>query len=71
MAEQIVFEMAVVVAVEHLDGSAVIAQYHDHQGKRRWVEHAFSDVDFNEVPMSDRSRQLRQVNFSTCYGFLG
>uniref|UniRef100_A0A7I4B4T8 1-alkyl-2-acetylglycerophosphocholine esterase n=1 Tax=Physcomitrium patens TaxID=3218 RepID=A0A7I4B4T8_PHYPA len=50
----------IVVAVEHLDGSAVIAQYHDHQGKRRWVEHAFSDVDFNEVPMSDRSRQLRQ-----------
>lgn len=53
--------MAVVVAVEHLDGSAVMAQYHDHKGKQRWVEHAFADVPFDDVPMSTRSGQLRQV----------
>lgn len=50
----------IVVAVEHLDGSAVIAQYHDHNGKRRWVEHAYSDIPFDDVPVSNRSAQLRQ-----------
>ncbi|KAG0575776.1 hypothetical protein KC19_5G030000 [Ceratodon purpureus] len=50
----------IVVDVEHLDGSAVMAQYHDHKGKQRWVEHAYSDIPFDDVPMSDRSAQLRQ-----------
>ena len=57
------FGMTVVVDVEHLDGSAAIAQYHDHKGKRRWVEHAYADIPFDDVPMSDRSAQLRQVRF--------
>lgn len=57
--------MAVVVDVEHLDGSAVIAQYHDHEGKQRWVEHKFSDIPFDDVPTSARSEQLRQVRYNT------
>lgn len=50
----------IVVDVEHLDGSAVMAQYHDHNGKRIWVEHFKSDIPFDDVPMSERSAQLRQ-----------
>jgi hypothetical protein len=57
-------EWAVVVDVEHLDGSAVVAQYHDQEGKRRWVKHAYSNIPFDDVPMSNRSEQLRQVRFS-------
>lgn len=53
--------MTVVVAVEHLDGSAVMAQYHDHRGKRKWVDHAFADKPFDDTPMAERSKQLRQV----------
>lgn len=56
--------MAVVVAPEHLDGSAGIAQYHDYNGKTKWVEHAFADVPFDDTPMTERSKQLRQVG--TC-----
>jgi platelet-activating factor acetylhydrolase len=53
--------MTVVVAVEHLDGSAVMAQYHDHRGKRKWVHHAFADKPFDDTPMAERTKQLRQV----------
>ena len=56
--------MTVVVAMEHLDGSAVIAQYHDHKGRRRWVEHAYANVPFDDVPMADRTKQLRQVGMN-------
>lgn len=50
----------IVVAVEHLDGSGIIAQYHDHKGKSTWLEHARSEMEFDDVPMSFRSDQLRQ-----------
>ncbi|KAH9570178.1 hypothetical protein CY35_02G027700 [Sphagnum magellanicum] len=50
----------IVVAVEHLDGSAVMAQYHDHRGKRKWVDHAFADKPFDDTPMAERTKQLRQ-----------
>jgi hypothetical protein len=56
--------MVVVVDVEHLDGSVVMAQYHDHNGKQRWVEFAYSDIGFDDVPMSACWAQLRQVSSS-------
>ncbi|KAJ7523054.1 hypothetical protein O6H91_18G035600 [Diphasiastrum complanatum] len=45
---------------EHLDGSSNAVHYHDENGKRKWIHHAFSNVPFVNVPMEDRSNQLRQ-----------
>jgi len=53
--------MAVVVAVEHLDGSAVAAKYRDENGRRRWITHAFAERPFDDTPIADRSKQLTQV----------
>ncbi|KAJ7523052.1 hypothetical protein O6H91_18G035600 [Diphasiastrum complanatum] len=50
----------IVVAPEHLDGSSNAVHYHDENGKRKWIHHAFSNVPFVNVPMEDRSNQLRQ-----------
>jgi hypothetical protein len=53
--------MTVVVAVEHLDGSSSMAHYHDHEGKCKWVHHAFGDKPIGDTPMAERAKQLRQV----------
>ncbi len=53
--------MTVVVAVEHLDGSSSMAHYHDHEGKCKWVHHAFGDKPVGDTPMAERAKQLRQV----------
>lgn len=59
----IVFDLrcAVVVAVEHLDGSAVAAKYRDEKGRRRWITHAGAERPFDDISIADRSKQLRQV----------
>jgi hypothetical protein len=53
--------VAVVVVPEHLDGSAVAAQYTDTTGKKRWIQHAFADKPFDHTHMEHRTNQLRQV----------
>jgi len=50
-----------VVAVEHLDGSAVAAKFRDENGRRRWITHAFAEKPFDDTPIADRSKQLTQV----------
>nr|XP_024390730.1 platelet-activating factor acetylhydrolase 2, cytoplasmic-like isoform X2 [Physcomitrium patens] len=50
----------IVVAVEHLDGSAVAAKYRDEKGKSKWITHAFAERPFDDTPIADRSKQLRQ-----------
>ncbi|CAK9234888.1 unnamed protein product [Sphagnum troendelagicum] len=50
----------IVVAVEHLDGSSSMAHYHDHEGKCKWVHHAFGDKPVGDTPMAERAKQLRQ-----------
>ncbi|KAH9574960.1 hypothetical protein CY35_01G087500 [Sphagnum magellanicum] len=50
----------IVVVPEHLDGSAVAAQYTDTTGKKRWIQHAFADKPFDHTPMEHRTNQLRQ-----------
>lgn len=56
--------MAVVVAVEHLDGSAVAAKYRDASGRGRWITHAFAERPFDDTPMADRSKQLSHVGYA-------
>ncbi|CAK9191998.1 unnamed protein product [Sphagnum troendelagicum] len=50
----------IVVVPEHLDGSAVAAQYTDTTGKKCWIQHAFADKPFDHTPMEHRTNQLRQ-----------
>lgn len=53
--------VAVVVAVEHLDGSAVAAKYTDQEGKRKWITHAYAERPFDDTPMPERTKQLMEV----------
>lgn len=53
--------VAVVVAVEHLDGSAVAAKYTDQEGKRKWITHAYAEKPFDDTPMPERTKQLMEV----------
>ncbi|KAI5084595.1 hypothetical protein GOP47_0000764 [Adiantum capillus-veneris] len=50
----------IVVVPEHLDGSANMASYADHNGKRKWLQNTFADVPVNQITMHDRAKQLRQ-----------
>lgn len=50
----------VVVALEHLDGSANMTSYIDKKGKRQWLEHKFSHQSYKVVPMEERTKQLNQ-----------
>ncbi|KAL3688577.1 hypothetical protein R1sor_014886 [Riccia sorocarpa] len=50
----------VVVAVEHLDGSAQMATYTDHRGKKKYVSHAHITESMGKVPFDERARQLKQ-----------
>uniref|UniRef100_A0A0C9RVT7 1-alkyl-2-acetylglycerophosphocholine esterase n=1 Tax=Wollemia nobilis TaxID=56998 RepID=A0A0C9RVT7_9CONI len=50
----------VVVALEHLDGSANMASYVGKDGKRKWMEHKFSHIKYTIVPMQERIKQLNQ-----------
>ncbi|MCO5586450.1 hypothetical protein L7F22_040390 [Adiantum nelumboides] len=51
---------SVVVVPEHLDGSANMASYADHNGKRKWLQNTFADVPVSQITMHDRAKQLRQ-----------
>ncbi|KAG0593326.1 hypothetical protein KC19_1G321500 [Ceratodon purpureus] len=50
----------IVVAVEHMDGSAVAAKYRDGKGRRKWITHAGAERPFDDTPIADRSKQLRK-----------
>ncbi|KAL2630587.1 hypothetical protein R1flu_015273 [Riccia fluitans] len=50
----------VVVAVEHLDGSAQMATYVDHRGKKKYVSHAHISEPIEKVPFDERAKQLKQ-----------
>lgn len=50
----------IVVVPEHLDGSANMASYADHNGKRKWLQNTFADVPVSQITMQDRAKQLRQ-----------
>ena len=51
----------VVVAVEHLDGSANMACYTDHNGKIKWLQNSHSGIPDAKVNMDIRIKQLQQV----------
>lgn len=50
----------IVVAPEHLDGSANMASYADQNGKRKWLQNSFASIPVDQITMRDRTKQLRQ-----------
>ncbi|CAM6093508.1 unnamed protein product [Calypogeia fissa] len=48
----------VVVAVEHLDGSANMAKYVDHAGKKKWLPYSFATTPVANITVDDRADQL-------------
>ncbi|KAH7296964.1 hypothetical protein KP509_26G046500 [Ceratopteris richardii] len=50
----------IVVVPEHLDGSANMASYADHNGNRKWLQNSFADVPIDQISMLDRAKQLKQ-----------
>ena len=57
----------VVVAVEHLDGSANMACYTDHNGKINWLQNTHAAIPVNKIKLQDRAKQLRKVRL--CYEY--
>ena len=57
----------VVVSVEHLDGSANMASYMDHNGKRNWLQNTHAAIPINKIKLQDRAKQLRKVQLSYEY----
>lgn len=67
-----------VVAVEHLDGSAQMARYVDHHGKKKWLPYSFATTPGSEITVDDRASQLNLVgsfarlnhnHATSCFGF--
>lgn len=63
--------LEVVVAVEHLDGSAQMATYTDHHGKKKYLYHAHIGESLEKISLDERGKQLTQVYclahfFSVC-----
>ncbi|BBN00098.1 platelet-activating factor acetylhydrolase [Marchantia polymorpha subsp. ruderalis] len=50
----------VVVAVEHLDGSAQMATYTDHHGKKKYLYHAHIGESLEKISLDERGKQLTQ-----------
>jgi hypothetical protein len=59
--------LTVVVAVEHLDGSAQMARYVDRSGKKKWLPYIFAERSGEQVTLDERGDQLIYVSVQLVY----